>query len=137
MADDGNRQIAIALSIGNEQFTALDERLGDMEAKLGDISDSMSGADTNVAAEVQSLKQEIAAGFSGLQQSLANLNDSLFTAITELSNNTGKWLAAIALAAANPADNTAEVQRQIDTAAASIKAVKDKLQTSIDSQKGD
>ena len=55
-----------------------------------------------------------------------------------MSENLGKWLAAIALAAANPDDNTAQIQQRIDQIASQVKAAKDKLQTSVDNQtKGD
>ena len=43
-------------------------------------------------------------------------------AINDHSANTGKWLAAVAKAAANPADNTDEVQRMIDDITASLNA---------------
>jgi hypothetical protein len=67
---------------------------------------------------------------------------SLRMAITELSANLGKrtalvelalqqGLTAIALAASTPADNSAQVQEQIDKNAAEIHAAQLKLQSSI------
>lgn len=41
-------------------------------------------------------------------------------AIKDHSENTGKWLAAVALAASTPEDNSAEVQKQIDQFTAQI-----------------
>jgi capsule polysaccharide export protein KpsE/RkpR len=70
---------------------------------------------------------------------------SLRLAINTLSDNAGKWLssidetletglAAIALAASTPEDNSA----QIKALTANIRAVREKLKTSVDSQtKGD
>lgn len=43
-------------------------------------------------------------------------------AILEHSKNTGKWLSAVAVAAANPEDNTEEVQKLLDEKAAEIDA---------------
>lgn len=152
MGDDGNRQVAltveqVAVSVGlnAEQFAMLDTQLSGINGAINKLAENVSDPETNIAAqvtiltgEVQSLKEVVAIGAADLRQSITDLNNSLFTALTELSSNTGKWLAAIALAAANPEDNTAEVQQQIDAATASVKAVKDKLQTSVDSQtKGD
>lgn len=41
-------------------------------------------------------------------------------AIKDHSINTGKWLAAIAVAASTPQDNSAEVQKKLDEIAASL-----------------
>lgn len=57
---------------------------------------------------------------------------SIKAAINNLSANMGKWLAAIALAAANPADNTAEVQKVIDQLTADINASTDVVEGAIE-----
>jgi hypothetical protein len=56
-------------------------------------------------------------------------------AIVDHSTNTGKWLAAVAKAAANPADNSAEVQRALDEIAAEIEASTAQQQEAIDEVK--
>lgn len=53
-------------------------------------------------------------------------------AIIEHSNNTGKWLSAVAKAAANPADNSAEVQKLLDQKAAEIEASAARMQEALD-----
>lgn len=59
-------------------------------------------------------------------------------AIVDHSRNTGKWLAAVATAAANPTDNSAEVQKVLDQIAADIDASSDSVEAAIDNQtKGD
>lgn len=45
---------------------------------------------------------------------------SIKAEIRNLSANLGKWLAAIAKAAATPSDNSAEIQRLIDEQAAKL-----------------
>lgn len=55
-------------------------------------------------------------------------------AILELSKNTGKWLSAVATAAANPADNSAEVQKLLDELTAEINASSDQVEAAIDEQ---
>lgn len=55
-------------------------------------------------------------------------------AILEHSKNTGKWLSAVATAAANPADNTAEVQELLDKLTAEINASSDQVEAAIDEQ---
>lgn len=46
-------------------------------------------------------------------------------AIVDHSKNTGKWLSAVATAAANPADNTAEIREKLAEITADIKAEAD------------
>jgi alkylhydroperoxidase/carboxymuconolactone decarboxylase family protein YurZ len=76
----------------------------------------------------------VAYHLSALRVAIVDVSDK----IQQLSDNTGKWLAAIALAAANPDNNTDEVQKHIDEAASAVKAAREKLQTSVDNQtKGD
>lgn len=53
-------------------------------------------------------------------------------AIVDHSKNTGKWLSAVAIAAANPADNTAEVQKAIDELTADINASSDETEDAIE-----
>lgn len=128
--DDGNRQLSInaSLALNPEQFEAIDLKLGGIRGSVDKLAENISEPDTNIAAEIISLKQEISVGFAGVQQSLANLENTIFDA----SNNIGKWLAAIALAASTPDDNSAQVQEQINKHAAEINAVQQKLQSSID-----
>jgi hypothetical protein len=47
---------------------------------------------------------------------------ALRRSVDALSANTGKWLAAVAMAAANPADNSTEVQKAVDKIAAELNA---------------
>jgi hypothetical protein len=56
---------------------------------------------------------------------------SIKVAINNLSTNIGKWLSAVALAAANPADNTAEAQKLIDEKAAEIDASAAKMEEAL------
>jgi hypothetical protein len=127
MADDGNRQVMIALSLSETQFNALDEKLSGIDGAINKLAEGISEPDTSVAAEISLLRNEVGMRFTAL-------NESIIT----MSENLGKWLAAIALAAANPNDNTAEVQRHIDEVASTIRTTREKLQTSIDNQtKGD
>lgn len=123
MGDDGNRQVAltvdqfaVSLGLNAEQFEALDLKLGGIHGAVDKLAENISEPDTSVAAEIASLKQEMSVGFAGVNQSLANLNNT----IHERSIDLAKWLAAIALAAANPADNTAEIQKLIDAQAAKL-----------------
>lgn len=134
MGDDGNRQVAvtldqvaIVLGLNPQQFEALDLKLGGIHGAVDKLAENISDPDTSVAAEIASLKNEISVGFTGLQQSLANLNN----VIMDRSIDLAKWLAAIALAAANPADNTAQIQALIDKNAADIRTAKEKLQESL------
>lgn len=61
----------------------------------------------------------------------AAINNNTRAVLTH-SANTAKWLGAVAEAAANPADNTEEVQRKLDELAthieASTKAVEETLE---------
>lgn len=56
---------------------------------------------------------------------------SIKASINNLSTNLGKWLSAIALAAANPADNTAEVQKKLDDIAAGLTNSADVVESAI------
>lgn len=67
------------------------------------------------------------------EQLLAELR-SLRLAIMDHSKNTGKWLSAVATAAANPADNTAEVQKALDQIAADINASSDEVEEALNQQ---
>jgi len=127
MADDGNRQVMIALSLSAEQFAALDTKLGGIDGAINKLAENISEPDTSVAAEISLLRNELGMRFTALNQTFI-----------DMSENLGKWLAAIALAAANPEDNTAQIQQRIDQITSQVKAAKDKLQTSVDNQtKGD
>ena len=142
MSDDGNRQVALTverlaveLGLSPEQFKALldlgaqqDLNLDGINGAINKLAENVSEPDTSVAAEIASLKQEMAVGFAGVNQSIANLNNTIFDRSVDLA----KWLAAIALAAANPADNTTEIQALIDKNAADVRTAKEKLQSSID-----
>jgi DUF1680 family protein len=131
--DDGNRQLAISLGLNPEQFEALDTKLGGIDGAVNKLAENVSSPDTDLAAEISKLRTEVVAQLTASNES----NAALAQAITAASENLGKWLAAIALAAANPDNNSKEVQQRIDTITNSVKSVKDKLQTSVDSQKGD
>lgn len=54
----------------------------------------------------------------------ASINN-LVKAIDRHSENTGKWLSAVAQAAANPADNTEEIRRKIAEITADVKGEAD------------
>lgn len=130
MSDDGNRQVAltldqlaVVLGLNPEQFDTLDTKLGGIEDAVNKLGED----DTNISAEIISLKQEMSVGFTGINQSIANLNNVIF----ERSVDLAKWLAAIALAASTPDDNSAAVQAQIDKHAAEIRTEREKLQSSI------
>ena len=56
---------------------------------------------------------------------IAHQLNGIRLAIREHSENTGKWLAAVALAASTPNDNSAEVQRQIDKLTGEVKTEAD------------
>lgn len=56
-------------------------------------------------------------------------------AIVDHSKNTGKWLSAVAIAAANPEDNTAEVQKAIDKLTADINASSDEVEAELNESK--
>lgn len=136
MGDDGNRQVelklgqvAIGIGLDPAQFESLDLKLGAIHGAVDKLAENVSSEpDTSVANEIMLLKQEVVVGFSGLQQSFANLNNVIFDRSVDLA----KWLAAIALATANPADNTAQIQALIDKYAADVRTSKEKLQSSID-----
>lgn len=141
MGDDGNRQVALTvervgveLGLNAEQFDTLTDLMSQQEQQLGaiggavlNLTERIAEPDTSVAAEIRLLRQEITVGFSGIQQSIADLNNTIFERFTDAA----KWLAAIALAASTPDDNSAAVQAQIDQHAAEIKTAKETLQSSI------
>lgn len=128
--DDGIRQVSInaSLALNPEQFEAIDLKLGGIHGAVDKLAENIAEPDTSVAAEISSLKEMVSVGFNDIRQSLTDLNNTIFDA----SNNIGKWLAAIALAASTPDDNSAQVQEQINKHAAEINAVREKLQSSID-----
>lgn len=123
MADDGNRQIAISLGLDAAQFEALDLKLGGIHGAVDKLAENISEPDTSLAAEVSLLRNEL-----GMR--LTAINDSIITA----SDNLGKWLSAIALAASTPDDNSAEVQQKIDEASAAMKSSTDALDSAVKSQ---
>lgn len=65
---------------------------------------------------------------------LAHHLNGIRLAIREHSENTGKWLAAVALAASTPNDNSAEVQKQIDQYVAQINTSTDSVEDAINQQ---
>lgn len=134
MGDDGNRQVelklgqvAIGIGLDPAQFESLDLKLGAIHGAVDKLAENVSSEpDTSVANEIMLLKQEVVVGFSGLQQSLANLNNVIFDRSVDLA----KWLAAIALATSTPDDNSAEVQKRIDELTATLKPEADALEQS-------
>lgn len=123
--DDGNRQVAltldqvaVVLGLNPEQFEALDLKLGGIHGAVDKLAENISEPDTSVTAEVQSLKEAVSVGLADLRQSITDLNNT----IHERSVDLAKWLAAIALAAANPNNNEAAVQAKIDEITASLNA---------------
>jgi hypothetical protein len=138
MGDDGNRQVAvtlgqigIALGLDPEQFEALDLQLDGIHGAVNKLAENVAAPETSVAAEIVSLKQEISVGFAGMQQSLADLNNTIF----ERSVDLAKWMAAIALASANPADNTAQIQAFIDQIATGLNLTADEIQAALNQPK--
>lgn len=134
MGDDGNRQvvvtlsdIALALGLNPQQFEALDLKLGAIHGAVDKLAENVSDPDTSVAAEIASLKQEIIVGFNDINQSLANLNNT----IHERSVDLAKWLAAIALATSNPDNNEAAVQAKIDEITRDIRTSTDAVEEAI------
>lgn len=127
--DDGIRQVSISalLALNPEQFQTLDLKLGGIHGAVDKLAENIAEPDTSVAAEIASLKEMVGVGFNDVRQSITDLNNTIFDA----SNNLGKWLAAIALAASTPDDNSKEVQEQINKHAAEINAVRETLQSSI------
>lgn len=121
--DDGNRQLSIsaALELNKEQFEALDLKLGGIHGAVDKLTENISEPDTNLAAEVSLLRNELGMRLTALNESINNASENL-----------GKWLSAIALATSTPDDNSAEVQKQIDKHAAEIRIQREKLQSSID-----
>lgn len=134
MGDDGNRQvaltvdqIAIVLGLNPQQFEALDLKLGGIHGAINKLAENISEPDTSVATEVRLLRQEITVGFDGVRQSIADLNNTIFERFTDAA----KWLAAIALAASTPDDNSAEVQKQIDAFTQQLKSSTDELDAAV------
>lgn len=120
---DGNGQLGVSLSLSTEQFQALDTNLGGIDGAINKLAENISEPDTSVAKEIASLKEVVSFGFADIRQSVTDLNNT----ISDASNNLAKWLAAIALAASTPEDNSAEVQKQIDAATAQLKSSTDAL----------
>lgn len=116
-----NGQIGISLSLSDEQFEALDLKLGAIDGAINKLAENISQPDTSVAAEISLLRNEIGMRLTALSES-----------VNAMSDNLAKWLSAIALASSTPDDNSAEVQEQIDKHAAEINAARQKLQSSID-----
>lgn len=138
MADDGNRQVAltldqlaIVLGLNPAQFEALDLKLGGIHGAVDKLAENIAEPDTSVAAEIASLKQEVVVGFAGMNQSIANLNNTIHERAVDLA----KWLAAIALATANPEDNTAAVQAKIDEITAELRASSNVVEDAINQDK--
>jgi hypothetical protein len=117
MSDDGNRQIAISLMLSPEQFEALDTKLGGIDGAINKLAENISESDTSVAAEISLLRNEVGMRLTAINESAVVLGQIITTA----SENIGKWLAAIALASADPDDNSAAVQAKIDQLTASLK----------------
>lgn len=147
MGDDGNRQVAVTLNgvsvelgLNPEQFKALldlgaqqDLNLDGINGAINKLAENISPPDTSVAAEIVSLKQEIATGFAGVNQSIANLNNTIFDRAVDLA----KWLAAIALAASTPDDNSAAVQAKIDELTQNLRTSTDAVEAAINQDKGE
>lgn len=127
--DDGIRQVSISasLALNPEQFEALDLKLGGIHGAVDKLAENIAEPDTDLAAEIVSLKQEISVGFADVRQSITDLNNTIFDA----SNNIGKWLAAIALATSTPDDNSAQVQKQIDSFTQQLKSSTDELDAAV------
>lgn len=120
--DDGNRQLAIALGLDAGQFELLDTKLGGINGAVNKLAENISDPDTSVAAEISLLRAEV-----GIR--LTAINESIVTA----SSNLGKWLAAIAVAAANPDDNSAQVQEQIDKLTTELKSTTNAVDAAVES----
>lgn len=73
--------------------------------------------------------------FTPFEEALLFELRALRLAIVDHSANTGKWLSAVAQAAANPADNSAEVQRALDQIAAEIEASTNAVEEEINRQR--
>lgn len=138
MGDDGNRQvaltldqIAIALGLNPQQFESLDLKLGGIHGALDKLAENVSEPDTSVANEISLLKHEVSVGFSGLQQSIANLDNTIMDRSIDLA----KWLAAIALATSTPEDNSAAVQAKIDEITAELRASSNLVEDAINQDK--
>lgn len=134
MADDGNRQVAltldtvkVAVGLSEAQFNVLEMELNGINSAVNKLAENVAEPDTSVAAEIQSLKEVVSVGFNDVRQSITDLNNVIF----ERSVDLAKWLAAIALAASTPDDNSAAVQAQIDKHAAEIRTEREKLQSSL------
>jgi hypothetical protein len=118
MADDGKRELE------QTQFETLDGKLGGIDGAINRLAENVSDPDTSVAAEVALFRNEVGMRLTALNESAAMVGQ----AVNSLSENLGKWLAAIALASATPEDNSAEVKElagriknQVDALDASAK----------------
>jgi hypothetical protein len=122
--DDGKREVALSLGLDQTQFDAIDGKLGGIDGAINRLGENVSSVDTSVAAEVSTMRIEL-----GMR--LTAINES----ITTMSENLGKWLAAIALAVANPDDNSAAIQAHIDKLTAEIKQQTDATQAAVNNAK--
>ncbi len=118
--DDGNRQLAISMGLNPEQFEALDTKLGGIDGAINRLAENISEPDTSLAAEVSLLRNELGMRLTAINESVVNA-----------SENIGKWLAAVALAASTPDDNSAEVQKQIDQFTSQLKTGTDELDAAV------
>lgn len=142
MSDDGNRQVAltverlgVVLGLDAEQFKALldlgaqqDANLDGINGAINKLAEGIAPVDSSLAAEIASLKEVVSVGLFDVRQSVVDLNNTIHERAVDLA----KWLAAIALAASTPDDNSDAVQKLIDEHAADIRAQREKLQSSID-----
>ena len=141
MGDDGNRQVAltlerlgVVLGLDAEQFKALldlgaqqDANLDGINGAINKLAEGIAPVDSSLAAEIQSLKEVVSVGLFDVRQSVVDLNNT----IHERSVDLAKWLAAIALAAANPENNEAAVQAKIDEITANIRTSSDVVEDAI------
>lgn len=102
-------QIGISLSLSDEQFDALDLKLGAIHGAVDKLAENISEPDTSVAAEISLLRNEL-----GMR--LTAINES----VNAMSDNIAKWLSAIV--PSNPDDNS-EQQQQVDGLASQLDQV--------------
>ena len=122
--DDGKREVGVSLGLDAVQFQALDEKLGGIDGAINRLAENVAPVDSSLANEVSLLRNELGMRLTALDQT-----------VMAASENIGKWLAAIALATANPADNSAEVQAHIDQLAKQLKQQTDALGATVDNTK--
>lgn len=145
MGDDGNRQvaltvdqIAVSLGLNVEQFDKLvelavqqDANLDGINGAINKLAEAIAPVDSSLAAEIASLKQEVVNGFAATNQSFANLNNVIMERAVDLA----KWLAAIALAASTPDDNSAAVQAKINELTQNLRTSTDAVEEAINQDK--